>query len=205
MESIEARSPRGARRTVLLTVWGLLLTGVLAAGALRSAGDESTGSAAKIERGRYLVAIGGCSDCHTPWKMGPKGPEPDTTMMFAGHPEGVVMPPPPALPPGPWLWLGGATNTAFAGPWGVSYSFNLTPDQNTGIGIWTEDMFVKAMRTGRHMGQSRQILPPMPWPAIAQMTDQDLQAVFAFLKSLPPIKNRVPDAVVAEPPPAPAR
>jgi len=65
-----------------------------------------------------------------------------------------------------------ATNTAFAGPWGISYTMNLTPDRNTGLGIWTEDMFVKAIRTGRHMGTSREIMPPMPWPSFRNATDE---------------------------------
>jgi hypothetical protein len=60
-------------------------------------------------------------------------------------------------------------------------------------------MFVKAMRTGRHMGVSRPILPPMPWQSLAGLNDPDLKAVYAYLRSLPPIKNRVPDAVIAEP------
>jgi hypothetical protein len=195
-----ARTP--ARRTVLLAAWGVLLTGVLAAGALSSAGQDtgSSGNAAMVERGRYLATIAGCNDCHTPFKLGPNGPEPDMTRLLSGHPQGLVMPPPPALPPGPWVWVGSGTNTAFAGPWGISYAFNLTPDDNTGLGIWTEEMFVKAMRTGRHMGQSRPILPPMPWPNVAQMTDQDLKSLYAYLQSIPAITNRVPDAVVAEPP-----
>ena len=94
--------------------------------------------------------------------------------------------------------------TAWSGPWGISYAINLTPDQNTGIGIWTEDMFIKALRTGRHMGTSRPILPPMPWQEFATATDADLKAMFAYFKSLPPIQNRVPDAVIAEQPSAPA-
>ena len=113
MDSTASRPRPAARRTLLLSVWGLLLLGVLAAGALRSAAEE-----------------------------------------------------------------------------------------NTGLGIWTEEMFVEALRTGRHMGQSRPILPPMPWQAFGQMTDHDLAAVYAYLRSIPPIKNRVPEAVIAEPPAA---
>lgn len=157
----------------------------------------------QVERGEYLVTISGCNDCHTPLKMGANGPEPDMTRMLSGHPEGMSLGPAPKLEGG-WMWAGAATNTAFAGPWGISYAFNLTPDQNTGLGIWTEDMFVKAMRTGRHMGAARPILPPMPWQGIGRMTDEDLEAVYAFLRSIPAIKNRVPEAVVAPPPPAPA-
>jgi hypothetical protein len=156
-----------------------------------------------IDRGKYLVTIMGCNDCHTPKKMGPQGPEPDLTRLLSGHRQETKLPAPPALPSGPWMVVANLDFTAYSGPWGISYAINLTPDPNTGIGIWTEDMFLKALRTGRHMGTSRPILPPMPWQDFAIATDSDLRAVFAFLKSIPPIQNRVPDPVIAEPPPAP--
>jgi len=151
-------------------------------------------------RGKYLVTILACNDCHTPFKFGSHGPEPDMARMLSGHPEELVMPDPPKLPEGPWIWTGSATNTVFAGPWGVSYSMNLTPDEDTGIGAWSEEIFVNTLRTGRHWGQSRPILPPMPWSWLSQMTEDDLKAVYAYLRTIPPIKNRVPDAVVAPPP-----
>lgn len=147
-----------------------------------------------VERGKYLVAVMACNDCHTPFHMGPSGnPEPDMTKLLSGHPEGLKMPPAPKLPEGPWVWIGAGTNTAFAGPWGVTHSPNLTPDQNTGMGIWTEDMFLQAIKTGKHMGQSRPIMPPMPWPTYAQATDEDLKSIYAYLRSIPAIANRVPD------------
>ena len=149
-----------------------------------------------IKRGEYLVTAGSCNDCHTPLKMGPNGPEPDMSRMLSGHPEGIKLSAPKLSPD--WPFVGSATSTAWAGPWGITYTANLTPDQNTGIGIWDEAMFIKAMRTGRHMGDGRPIQPPMPWPWIAKMTDDDLKAVFAYLKSIPPISNHVPDY---EPPP----
>jgi len=64
---------------------------------------------------------------------------------------------------------------------------------NTGMGIWTEEMFMKALRTGKHFGQSRPIMPPMPASAYGQMNDEDLKAVYAYLRSIPPVKNLVPD------------
>jgi hypothetical protein len=159
-----------------------------------TASDSTQERAAQVERGRYLVNIGGCNDCHTPLKMTDHGPEPDMTRMLSGHPAALKMPAPPALPDGsPWAWTGAATSTAFAGAWGVTYAFNLTPDQNSGLGIWTEDMFVRAMRTGRHMGTSRPIMPPMPWQNIGKLTDDDLKALYAYLRSIPPISNQVPD------------
>jgi Cytochrome c len=149
----------------------------------------------QAERGKYLVSTMGCNDCHTPLKMTPHGPEPDMTRMLSGHPEALKMPAPPRLPEGPWVWIGSGTNTAFAGPWGVSYAFNLTPDPNTGLGIWTEDLFIKTMRTGRHMGTSRPIKPPMPWQGLSNLTDEDLKAVFAYLRTIPPVRNHVPTAL----------
>lgn len=146
-----------------------------------------------VERGAYLVSIMGCNDCHTPLQMGPQGPEPDMTRMLSGHPESITMPPAPSLGDGSWAWIGAGTSTAFAGPWGVSYAANLTPDE-TGLKGWTQDMFVRAIKTGWHMGveNSRRIQPPMPWPAYRNATEEDLQAVFAYLQTIPPVHNAVP-------------
>ena len=148
----------------------------------------------QVARGSYLVTIMACNDCHTPWKIGPQGPEPDMTRMLSGHPEDMVM---PQLKrgPAPWEWAGAGTNTAFAGAWGVSFTANLTPDPETGLGKWTEETFIRALRTGRHEGQGRPILPPMPYPMYRQATDEDLRAVFAVLRSLPPIRHRVPQPI----------
>lgn len=154
----------------------------------------------EVERGRYLVTISGCNDCHTPFKMGANGPEPDLSRLLSGHPEGQPMPPPPALPM-PWMWVGGATNTSFSGPWGITYAPNLTPDEETGIGAWDFALFKASIRNGKIHGVGRPVLPPMPWQAYAQMTDEDLQAVFAYLKSIPAIKNAPPEYA---PPAAPS-
>jgi len=146
----------------------------------------------KVARGKYLVNTAGCHDCHTPWKMGDKGPEPDMTRALSGHPEGMVLPPAPKLEGG-WIMAGAATNTAYAGPWGVSYTANLTPDPETGLGKWTQRNFTETIRTGRHMGRGRQILPPMPIQVYRNMTDADLEAVFSYLQTVPAIRNRVPE------------
>jgi len=158
------------------------------------AGPNSAGAAPDpVERGKYLVTIVGCHDCHTPMRMGANGPEPDMTRMLSGHPESLILPPPPKTGDGPWAWMGAATNTAFAGPWGVTYAANLTPDELTGMKIWTEEMFVRSLREGRHMGTSRVIQPPMPWPWYRNMTDADLKAIYAYLRTIPAISNHVPD------------
>ncbi len=174
----------------IVIVGGVLLLGYAVAAAAPA--GAPTSSKAAIERGAYLVKIGSCNDCHTPWKMGPKGPEPDMTRFLSGHPAELKMPPAPELGKGPWIATASGTMTAWAGPWGVSYTANLTPDPETGLGTWTEKTFIEALRTGRHLGKGRPILPPMPWYGIGQATDQDLKAVFAYLKSLPPVKNQVP-------------
>jgi len=127
--------------------------------------------------------------------MGPKGPEMDMTRALTGHPSDMVMPPPPALPPGPWIGSMSATNTAWAGPWGVSFTANLTPDKETGLGNWTEEMFIATMRTGRHQGKGRQILPPMPYFIVGALNDDDIKALFAYLQSLEPVHNRVPQPI----------
>lgn len=168
----------------------------LALASVASVGIDARQSDA-VARGKYLVTAMGCNDCHTPFKMGTNGPEPDMSRMLSGHPEKLKMTPPKVDLP--WMWAGSATNTAFAGPWGISYAANLTSDRNTGLGIWTEDMFVRALRTGKHMGTSRTIQPPMPWQWFGQLNDADLKAIFAYLKTVPPIVNHVPDY---EPPPS---
>jgi hypothetical protein len=147
--------------------------------------------AARIERGANLVRAMGCDDCHTPFKMGPNGPEKDMARRLTGHPAEMVMPPAPP-PSGPWIGHVSATNTAWAGPWGVSFTANLTPDKETGLGSWTEDMFIATARTGRHQGKGRPVLPPMPINMLSALDDDDLRSVFAFLQSLAPVKNKVP-------------
>ncbi|TXI20309.1 MAG: c-type cytochrome [Roseateles sp.] len=178
-------TPRSRAATALC-----LLTLLLGHAQAERAGD--------IARGRYLVAMTGCADCHTPLKPGPKGPEPDLARGLSGHPEGLALPPAPA-PQGPWIWGGAGSNTAFWGPWGISYAINLTPDPDTGLGHWSAEQFIGALRTGQHRGAGRPIAPPMPWQAYGQMSDEDLRAMFAYLQSLPPLRNAVP---AYQPPPA---
>lgn len=171
-------------------------TGKAAATAPRPKSATASGPAA---RGGYLVKAMGCGDCHTPMKMGPNGPEQDETRLLSGHPADTTLPPPPA-PSGPWRVSVADPGTAWSGPWGVSYTQNLTPDPETGLGTWTERQFMDALRTGRHQGRGRPILPPMPWEAIRNFSDADLKAIYAYLRTIPPIKNKVPDPVVAAPP-----
>jgi mono/diheme cytochrome c family protein len=147
----------------------------------------------QVDRGKMLITGGACHDCHTPKKIGPNGPEANMDLTLSGHPESDKITAPFKQTPGmPWTTHVNDHLTAWSGAWGVSFAANLTPDQNTGLGIWTEDMFVNALKTGKHMGTSRPILPPMPWNWYGQLSDDDLKAMFAYLKSIPPIANRVP-------------
>jgi cytochrome c553 len=172
---------------------------VAAAGSAAAAGK---GSKEQVERGRYLVNLGGCNDCHSPKVFSAEGMAPDATRLLSGHPSDSKLADVDARAYAPGYWyLMGPHLTVFVGPWGTTYAANLTPDEQTGIGLWTEDIFIKALRTGKHMGDGRPIMPPMPWQSLAQVNDDDLKAIFAYLKSLPPIKNVVPAPV---PPASPA-
>ena len=151
----------------------------------------------RVARGEYLVSTIGCGDCHSPKIMGPEGPIEDTSRRLSGHPEGTVLDTPPALGSS-WIAATSSDLTAWVGPWGISYTFNLTPDENTGIGSWSEETFVQAIKTGRHMGVSRPILPPMPWHFYRNLTDEDLSSIYAYLRSIPPVRNRVPLPVAPE-------
>ncbi len=175
-----------------------VVAGILLAPAGADASQE-----ARVARGKYLVSAMSCNDCHTPVRMGPSGPAPDMSRTLSGHPESLVMPPAPALPPGPWVASVAATMTAWAGPWGVSFTANLTPDKETGLGTWDEATFFKVITSARHLGRGREILPPMSGvlPALRGLTEEDAGAVFAYLQSIPPVRNRVPDPL---PPEAPA-
>lgn len=180
------KRPNRAQLFAAAALLALPVAALLAAG--KSARAHQT---ERVARGEYLVNYGGCHDCHTPLKTTAKGPVPDRIRMLSGHPEDAHLPA-PDLKPGPWF-AATAGMTAWAGPWGISYASNLTPDTNTGLGIWTEDMFLRAMKTGQHMGHGRPILPPMPWRNLAQLDDADLKAIFAYLQSVPAIANRVPE------------
>jgi hypothetical protein len=158
-------------------------------------------AAAEIARGKHLVETSVCNDCHTPFKMGDNGPEPDMARMLSGHPADMTVTPAPQLS-GPWMAAGSTTFTAWAGPWGLSYTANLTPDKETGLGTWTAQQFIDTIRNGRVQGHGRQLLPPMPWPWYKNFTDAELKAIFAYLQSIPAVKNKVPDPVIAPPPPA---
>ena len=146
-----------------------------------------------LERGRYLVTISGCHDCHTPKVFAEKGPVLDETRLLSGHPEDASLPEVDLSSVGPDGWILFNNHlTAAIGPWGISFAANLTPDKETGMGRWTAEAFIESMRTGLHWGAGPPILPPMPWMNWVEAEEEDLRAVFAYLQTLEPISNEVP-------------
>jgi mono/diheme cytochrome c family protein len=190
LKEAEMRSTAGSNGILLLGAFCLTAPQVVIA---------QSGNAVKpqIRRGEYLANYGGCSDCHTPKIMTPNGPVLDRARLLSGHPANTQLPPIPTGALGPTQWGAITTGdlTAWVGPWGTSFAANLTPDNVTGSGGWTSDQFIKTMRSGKHLGVGRELLPPMPWFDIGLLTDKDLKALFAYLKSLKPMVNQVPEPV----------
>lgn len=159
------------------------------------AADEKA-SKEMIERGKMLVAFGGCHDCHTPKNMTPEGPVPDMSRPLSGRPAAQALMPidKKALQPGSWMLMGPDLQT-FVGPWGVSFAANLTPDEQTGLGLWTEEVFIKTIMNGKHAGDGRPLLPPMFTEGMRVLPQDDLKAVWAYLRSIPAVKNAVPQPI----------
>jgi hypothetical protein len=153
-----------------------------------------------VKRGETLVKAGACNDCHTPMKFDEKlgMPVPQMDRMLSGHPEGAADPA-STLAEGDQAVIG-PTFTSFRLPFGVVYTANITPDGETGLGGWNDAQFIATMRTGQHLGiRGRPVLPPMPWMSLRELSDEDLHAIWAYLRSVPPVKNRVPPPKVPAP------
>lgn len=171
------------------TLRSIGLMTMLSLPAVAMAESASSIDDAKRQRGEYLVSTSACHDCHTPFT---EAGEPDMSRKLSGHPQAMTVSTPPKLE-APWLSAAAATNTAWFGPWGISFTANLTPDLETGLGRWSEQDFIATIRSGRHLGRGREILPPMPIPVYRNFTDADLAAIFSYLQSIPAVSNRVPD------------
>lgn len=149
------------------------------------------GYESQVSWGEHLVTIAGCNDCHTPKKMTPMGPEDDSTLMLSGHPETLPAPGVDRTAMESKGLVVTADFTSWIGPWGITYSANLTPDE-TGLGNWTEAQFLYAIKNSMSKGIAggRPLLPPMSMMPVKHMTDDELRAVFAYLKTIKPIKNK---------------
>ena len=146
-----------------------------------------------VALGKYIVHTSGCDDCHTPKIFTEAGPVFDTTRLLSGHLQNEALPSLDVTALGQNQWAATTMSlTAWVGPWGISYASNITPDNATGIGTLSEEMFIKTIREGKFMGVGRPLLPPMPWEVYGKKTDQDLKAIYAYLISIKPINNQVP-------------
>jgi Cytochrome c len=170
--------------------------------AVAAAKPDFYGYESEVKWGEHLVTVMGCHDCHTPKKMTEKGPELDLTLALSGHAENM-----PVAEVNRKEFEGKGyivTNdfTSWIGPWGISYAANLTPDE-TGTGNWTEDQFLTALKKKIMKGLpgTRPMLPPMALMPFDNMRDDELKAIFAYLRTVTPIKNKVPEPT----PPALAR
>lgn len=146
-----------------------------------------------INRGSYLVYTMLCDDCHSPKRMGPKGPEIIPELRLSGARHDTKLPPLDVADIKKGWTLFNEDFTSIAGAWGVSFAGNLTSDE-TGIGNWTEEQFKKAITKGKYKGldNSRELLPPMPWPQFSILKDEDIKAIYTYLKSTNPVRNVVP-------------
>jgi hypothetical protein len=192
----------------LMCISGAALIGFsisIAGGVLAKTHSPDAGLKASIARGKYLVEICGCSDCHTPFKIDPKTHElvQDMSRNLSGAPENAKIPNMTLTVPSQVDQ--DLLSDAWKGPWGTSFPANITPDKETGIGNWTFQDFERVIREGKyksqwsHRGDGRPLMPPMPWQNYIHMTNQDLHDIFNYLKSIKPIKNKVPEYIPPRP------
>lgn len=148
------------------------------------------GYESQVKWGEHLVTIGGCNDCHTPKKMTPMGPVDDSTLLLSGHPENLPAPDVDRKATESKGLVVTSDFTAWIGPWGITYSANLTPD-DSGTGKWTESQFLYAIKNSvsKGLAGSRPLMPPMSMMPVKHMTDDELKAIFAYLRTVKPIKN----------------
>ncbi len=184
------------KKTTITLVFLAAIVAVLSSFSIKKNESKTTKppyTKAQIDKGKYLVGIMGCADCHAPKKMTAQGPIPDPDLGLSGHPAQIPMG--KIVKTQDWV-LFHPMNTIALGPWGATFSANLTPDA-TGIGSWTESQFIIAMTEGKSKGirTARPLLPPMPWPNYINMKKEDLIAVYAYLKSCKPIENLVPQPI----------
>jgi hypothetical protein len=191
------------RKSLLLLVTGLLFASIYFTGCANNKTDEpATTTTAAVEKpnfggfdtqvkwGEHLVTIAGCNDCHTPKKMTPMGPVDDTTLMLSGHPEALPAPDVDRKAMESKGLVVTADFTSWIGPWGISYSANLTPDPS-GTGSWTEEQFLYALKNSISKGIAggRHLVPPMSMMPVKFMSDDELKAIYAYLRTIKPIKN----------------
>lgn len=160
--------------------------------------DDSITLSEHVKRGEQLVNEARCHFCHTPSREMVNGEIPADGKILYGHPEDEGIPEIPGVPVGSQQWmefLANLDSTVWAGPWGISFAANITPDRETGIGSWDEETFIRTMRTGRHAGIDRKILEPMPWEDYRQLSDEHIASIFKYLQTIRPVRNDVPPPI----------
>jgi cytochrome c553 len=176
------RSIRTSTGAAALGVLGIAFAGMFAQPA-EVASQQPAAANALVERGRYLVGITGCHDCHSP-KV--SGMTPDMSRALSGRPSTTPVPSASKNEVHASLDL-----TAWTGPWGQTVASNLTPEPTTGIGTrYNEKSFIQTMRTGKKPNGTA-VQPPMPSEVYQNMTDDDLRAIWAYLQTVKPIRNAV--------------
>jgi len=191
---------KGNERFYILAI-GFIAFMILTTGCHKKAVTKPDGySEEQVELGMALVEEWKCSYCHTPEIAGPEGtliPDPDR--LFSGHPEDEEIPPIPDMvitSPEYLEFLDNLDTTVWATDNRIVFTANLTPDDETGIGTWTEDTFIATIRSGQHQGVGKRIKYPMPWQELAELDDQELAAVYAYLRTVKPVSNKVPESIV---------
>ena len=163
--------------------------------ACNSTDKSSKFSKEQIEIGEKLVLEARCGFCHTPYIETTDIDKPETLKVFSGHPEDYKFPELPKVPVGSQQWLEfveNLENTVWLNNDMIVFSANITPHKETGIGTWTNDMFINTIRTGKHPETNKNLKQPMPWNEYSELSDQQLTAIFAYLMTLKPVENKVP-------------
>jgi len=178
----------------------IALVSVIAIGCNQKPAEEIAYSPERIEIGQAVVEGWNCTFCHTPQIQGPDGKFiADPKRFMSGHPSDEEIPtiPDMVITSPEWMeFLDNLGSTVWATDNVLVFSANLTPDDETGIGTWSETEFVETVRQGRHKGIERRIKYPMPWRELSELSDEELLSVYEYLMTLQPVNNKVPTSIV---------
>ncbi len=184
----------------MVAIISLVVFSLITVGCSNKPAQEIAYSQERMEIGQAIVEGWNCSFCHSPQIKGPDGKAmPDPKRYMSGHPADEPIPTVPdmVLTSPEWMeFLDNLDSTVWATDNLVVFSANLTPDDETGIGTWTEAEFVETIRQGRHRGIERRLKYPMPWRELGELSDEELLSVYEYLMTLEPVKNKVPPSIV---------
>ncbi len=198
------------KKSLKIAAFAMLALAAAAAGCNKTAPGESSApvqaytaasfTADQVTRGAELVNEWKCNFCHTPELRGPDGkPMPNPERLLSGHPQDEPVPDVSDMvinSDAYMEFLDNLDNTVWASNDSLVFSANLTPDPATGIGAWSPEQFLATIRQGQHMGLGKRLLYPMPWQELAQLPDSDLISIYAYLRTIDPVENKVPPPIV---------